>query len=170
MTDHYPGKTLLEEARYLREKLIEKLGEYSNIGVALFPTLLPKWTSRIYRQYDAVLYNGNVYRCAAYGGDTSANPPKNDGNPWYKATVSNWPTYVQGTTYNKGDRVFYPSSTATTPVDITSTDGTITETVSGARVFHFVSKVDNNTSLPTSSSKWTRMYASHPIYLTPRPR
>lgn len=169
MTDYYPDKTVIQEADYLRAKLALKMRKYCEAGIVNFPTLLRNWTSSTYDQYDAVLYNGEVYRVAPSEGISGSTPPQNDGNPWFKVDENEWPAYVSGKVYNKGDRVMYTAGSATTPVKIVSTDESFTETASSARATYFVSKVDNNTSIPTSERKWARVYAYRPIYLTPRP-
>lgn len=175
MTDFYPGKTLLEEARYLREKIQEKCQMFGDNTFLSITTFLPEWDgidtgeSPKYHWGDRVRYNGIVYSCFDYAGAEYDDVPASTGSKWFVLSES-YPTYDSTATYNTGDIVQSRDYTKYIDLKIRSTDGRMDQTTNVRPTpSTFLSKIDSNTSPLSDTTAWIQIYPSHAYAFTPRP-
>lgn len=177
MTSYYPGKTLLQESRYLRKKIQEKCQMFGNNTFISIPTFLPEWDgvntgeSPKYHWGDRVRYNGIVYSCFDYAGAEYNDVPASTGSKWFVLSAS-YPTYDSTATYNAGDIVQTSDHEYLKFIDlkIRSTDGRIDQT-SQVRPgpATYLSKIDSNTSPLSDATAWIQIYPKHAYAFTPRP-
>ena len=136
MTSYYPGKTLLQESQFLRDKVTELAQKFSGNRSDPYYTLLPKWdgintgTSPKYAQWDSVQYNGTAYRVCNPAGAEYNETPSDTGGSWY-SFGGTWETYTDETSYNAGAKVRYKS------------DPTL------ANYYYYIARHDGVTTAPT---------------------
>lgn len=141
MSEYYPQfETVIEEALFLRQDMRTISWYFTDAEALDYKSLWTIWDGTLLiNQGQIVQHAGKLYR--RYGQSADASNPAENPQNYYEITDEPWDLYDSEKVYSAGDRIKVRSLTGTT---------------------YYISRIDNNTSKPPTSSSNSRWYRIGP--------